>query len=660
MKSVNPNAKNPNKLVSRLGVLSYMGLMVLTLATGGNALAADFKLWQQVKVSEKPLEVQRLDKFEKGVEKSEKWLITEPDFKKFATSFSAEPFQFAEGLKAGLLKSFKDGSQDAFRAAAKEGFEKLEAKDFGGFIRQSALKTIIEKILAMDKTKLEDEKFLEELFADPAVRAALGLTDKDPNEKPVKEEPKGEKPVIKEEPKGDKPDTSAKDAENAKKLAEEVARNAQLQAAIQAMQAQAQQQNLGTGELNDGALDNLKAQVCGGVDALKAQLDANRSSLDAQLSGVNELFNRFASASRVGDVARNENKDRLEDILPGLLQNALGQQQQTSQIAPPPPPPTIPPQAQNEGRQNDNSIFDQPLPSRPQQQEEQPLAPLQLPQPQSSGVQQAITLDLPTATGTQELRDAQEQITKLEGRTPIAATLGQNAGLTDLVMGKARVQSDLRMAQSALQNVKDRAAKLDEALETELKEGGRAALPPWVAKKEAELQAKLDKANKAIQSIQQGAQFAKDQASQSAVQGQFQAASNQASTAEEELNKFKADVQTKVTEGNKKIKALAKRRDDLQSTASKLEGQLGGLKEEEQAMQALISNNMQMQLAAIQGGGQGAVGTPNVNKISQGVGRGGAPRSVVPGRLGATGTNLQTGSSVPAAGTQRGPLSGGK
>ena len=59
MKSVN--------VISKLGALSFIGLMVLTLATGGTALAADnFKLFQQVKVSEKPAELKRLASFEEA------------------------------------------------------------------------------------------------------------------------------------------------------------------------------------------------------------------------------------------------------------------------------------------------------------------------------------------------------------------------------------------------------------------------------------------------------------------------------------------------------------------------------------------------------------------------------------------------------------------
>ncbi len=655
MKSVN--------VLSKLGALSFMGLMVLTLATGGTALAADnFKLFQQVKVSEKPVELKRIEAVKDGVANAEKWLfmgVESPEggtkgkgaegAKLFVASFANEPFQFAEGIKAGMLKAIKEGKLDRFRAEAEIGFDQVSSKEFGGFIRMNALKDLLAKILKMDKSKLEDEKFLEELFSDPAIRAALGLTEE-------KAEPSASpSPVITEEPSAKPtPDTSAKDKEieAAKKLAaEQAARNAQLQAALQAMQ----QQRLGTGEVNDAGLEKAAQQICDRFNAAQAALDSNKNLLNDQLNGVNELFNRFAATSRIGDVARNENKDRLEDILPGLLQNALGQNQQ-QQVAPPPPAPVTPPLAANEPRNDNNGLFDQPLPRKPEAPVEEPLPPLQLPVQSSNAVQQPINLNLPSQTGGRELREGETQISKTnpETRTSALATLGQNPGLTDLVMAKARVQGELRTAQGSITAMKERAARLDEQLENELKGGGRDALPEWVKRKEQELQAKSDKAKKALESVQQGAQFAKTQEAQQAVQAQFQALSGQSNAADEELAKFKAEVESKVQEGNKKIKALAKRRDDLLAAASKLEGQLGGLKEEETAMQTMINNNMQMQLAAIQGGGQ-QTAAPNVNRIQSG--GAGKPRSVVPQRLGATGgVDLQSGNtSVPASG-KRGPL----
>src|SRR5258708_7006782 len=139
MKSVN--------VISKLGALSFIGLMVLTLATGGTALAADnFKLFQQVKVSEKPAELKRLASFEdadtklSGVASSEKWLGAEPNFQKFASTFSTEPFRFVEGIKAAMLKST---DLEKFRADTKAGFDKLDSKAFGGFIRMNAFKTLL-------------------------------------------------------------------------------------------------------------------------------------------------------------------------------------------------------------------------------------------------------------------------------------------------------------------------------------------------------------------------------------------------------------------------------------------------------------------------------------------------------------------------------------
>lgn len=653
MKSVNAVAK----LSNRVSILSFLGLMILGLAVGRPTFAVeDFKLWQKLRVNENATLLKHLSKTESA--KSVKWLVNEPDFKKFSTSFSTEPFQFVEGVKAAMLKSITDGKAADFKKAAKEGFDKLDAADFGGFMRQNAFKDLLGKVLGMERSDLEDASFLEELFSDPQIRAALGLTERNPDAQPIPSPVASPVPSPVASPNPGKDDTKTDtkvDAETAKRLAEEQARNAQLQQQIQAMLA-AQQQGKGAGEVNDKALENAAQQICDRFNALQTAQQQNQDLLQQQLNGVNELFNRFAAASRTVDNGNN-NKDRLEDALIPALQNALGNQQQQTPPAAPPQPPTIPPtQATND--RNDNGLFDQPLPKRQDPQPEEPLPPLTFPTQPSNALNQPINLELPTSSGARELRDVQDALSKVQNRTSVASTLAPNASLTDLVMAKARVQSEKREVQAALIPAKDRLARLEEALE-EAKGGGRDLLPAWVKKQEAQLQANVDKAKKQVEGLQQQAQFAgNDQNARNALTAQFQQFSAQQSQAEEALNKFKAEVETKVQEGNKAVKTLAKRRDQLQSEIGKLESAMGSITEEETAMQQLINNQMQAQLAAIQGAGQPG-GTPNVNRIANGVPGRTAPRSTVPGRLGVGGgANLQSGGNVPTGSGMRGPLGG--
>ena len=689
MNSWNAVAVVAERMLSRLGQFSLLTFMILSLAMGTPAIAADedFKLWS--KKDDKALEYIQEDDSTKAV----KWMVEKPDAQKFVESFSEQPIVFAQGFRAGLQEAIKTKSASelkTFKSEMLEKFNAIEAKAFGGRLEQAALKGLIEKMLEMDEDQLKDEDFLKKLFegADEeekeALLAILNLTDEDPKaddedsqEKPEeKPEEKPAKPVLEDEANKNAGDDLSEqvreqfgnqnqnvnngvDPEIEASLKAEQARNAQMQQIINSLRAQGQP--AATGEFNDAALQKTAKIVCDKLDALDRNLS---NDLEDQIKplqdALNEGFNRIAALSSRPVEAQQQNNggQRLEDILPGLLANALDSGEEQA-IQPPPPPQVaaqIPPQEEND---DDNGLFNQLPPELPEQPIEEPQGGLPfIPQPTRQAVQQPINLDLPSTSGRLELREAEDTLANLENRTPIAQTLQNNASLPDLVMAKAKVSSEAKQAQATLQTAQDKAAVLDEQLE-QLKEGGRAALPASVKRREAEMQNDVKGLQRQLEQFQQvAAQAGDNPQAQQAAQQRLQQLQGQLNQAEDTLNNFRAEKEIKIEEGNKAIKSLAKQRDRLNSAISKLKGQVGTLKEEETAVQQLINTQVNLQMQAIQAqyNPQAAGGvTPNVNRIQQfGSSTGNAPRSNLPSQLNTLGSSigsssLSTGSSVPTS-----------
>lgn len=377
------------------------------------------------------------------------------------------------------------------------------------------------------------------------------------------------------------------------------------------------------------------------LKALKDQFNTLKGALEDQLDEVAKA----SQAVQPNNNARQKERG-LEEILPGLLANAVGKDDQ-QEITPANNSQQPFPQQQQRREQTDPNL-NQPLPDQGQVPQ-QPNIPQYQPVNNNFG---PVRLDLPSMTGRQELRDAQDVLSEIQMRQPVATTLGPNAGLPELVMAKAKVASLSRKAQGALIAGEDRLSRLDEQLE-ELKEGGRAALPESAKRKVSELERAVQEAKNQAQYQQQVVGMLAPEQKQMAM-GEVMAAQQKVQQAEGALNQYKSEVDMAIESGNAKIKALAKVRDNLQSTVSKLKSEVGGLKEEEASVQTLINTNMQMQLQQMQ---PQQAGVSNVNRLGGfSGGAGNQPRTQAP-RIG---NSLQTTPTRAASGDVRGSLAGGK
>lgn len=607
---------------AKLSVWSGIALMALALSSGKPVLAADdIKLWH---IAEKPAEQTLLlhleDKdlkteadefiFGKGEKKA--------DLEAFTKKFSKEPVQFLEAIKAAWTKVDKEDKSEnkdkvkEFKDKLIKDLEKVDAKAFGKDSKKEALIGLIKKLF--DK-KIDSETAISELLDNPVVQLALNITDKEPKKEEAKKEDK------KEDDKKVVTDPAPAKKDEPKKTESPV-----------------------VGE-SDDAGDRLKAQqLC---DAIKGKESAREAELQKLMDAANQILNSRASESSINPEAlqNKKNEKGLEEILPGLLANALGQQDKQEDITPAPnnTQPFTPSSRSN--RDTDPNAFNQPL---PQQQNQN--APFFLPPNTNPGVATPVRLDLPSNSGQQELRDAQALTAQNEGRTPISAQLSPYATPMDLMAARVRVRTDIQKTQIALTNAKDRAAKLDEQLE-ELKDGGRAALAPEVKKQQAQLQSDVDTAKRNYdQQRQMLMMVAPEQRDQ--LQSMLMTLQQDLNFKEQKLSQFNATVDVAIEDGNKQIKKLAKVRDSLNSEVNKLNSQLAGMKEDEQAVAQLINQNQQLQMAQLQGGG-----APNVNNAArlQGfTGTSNGPRTQLPSRFNGVLSNQNT---TPANGNViRGPL----
>ena len=356
MKSWNVDVKRAERARTRIGAFSVLALMILFLSTG-NLLADDsFKLWQLGGIDDKPVALKHLADEETGNDataaKATKWLTTEPtqeNFDKFLSTFSTpeNPFRLIEGFKAAYLKSFEDGKNEDFKKNVTEMLAKADEKDFGktfdASLRAKAFKQILETLMDKSKSDLEKEGLLKSLF-DRRMLLALGLTDADPNK--AVETPK---PVV--------DDATKKAIEDMKAQAETDRKaNQEQMNAIQAAMAKAFPQPAaasavpalpkgGTGELDESKTDFQAKQIC---DKWNAIIKANQDAFNK----INSLFNGLEELRRQPDysTAKKENKNQLEDILPGIIQESLKKDNQVAQA----PTPQVQPQRQARNDQNNN------------------------------------------------------------------------------------------------------------------------------------------------------------------------------------------------------------------------------------------------------------------------------------------------------------------
>ncbi len=606
---------------AKLTIWSGIALMALALSSGKPVLAAeDIKLWR---ISQRPTEQTLLLHLKDDADKTKAIdliLGEKADPINFVTTYAKEPVQFLEGIQAAWIKVNKADSTPektevvAFKEKIQRDLKAVDPIKFGGIAKKEVLLKLIKEMLESD---VDATDLIARAFARATDRLELNISDVAPVVPPVVAPP-----TI--------PTTTTVVAPPTTTTTTTVVPPPR------------------TGEQGNDALDRQSAQqMC---DAIKGQNKQREQELQALLDSANAILNRRAADSSINPAAEQNKKNEkgLEDILPGLLANALGQDKQED-ITPAPNNAQQPLASNRNDRDDDQSAFNQPL---PQQNNQQP--PFFLPPNTNPGVQTPVRLDLPSNSGQQELRDAQAVTSSNEGRVPISAQLSPYATPNDLIAAKVRTRTDMQKTQIALTNAKDRASKLDEQLE-ELKDGGRAALSPEVKKQIAQLQSDVDTSKRNYDQQRQMLQMV-DADQRTQLQPMLMSLQQDLNQKEQKLSQFNAQVDVAVEDGSRQIKKLAKVRDSLNSEVNKLNSQLSGIKEDEQAISQLINQNQQLQMAQFQGQ-NGAVQNVNNGGALQrfpGINNGG-PRTLPPSRLGGAFGNRAAG--TPANGNvTRGPL----
>lgn len=691
---------------SRVGILSLLTMMLALFSSG--IASADVSKAPEPTYYHQVMKDGPWTKIAPPTEQDAKngvqWLVKDASdasraqgsFVQFITNGVAEPFKYAEGLKAAMIANggAEHGASAEFRKQFNEKIQGLDIANFGSLGRKLAFIELANRIMGMTKAQLNDPKYLENAFKD--LLAELGLKTEEevnrlgqpsptttpvgaPTTTPTVSPTTVPSPEATKAPSAEPTTAINLNTSETKSLLEQILKAVQQPPQNPTASGPGAGPGAGTGatvnptggaaaptggtpavasrvgELNDAEIRKQAQEICDKFAALQNNLNNQlATAINPLKDALNDTFNQVAALSRFNGNNNNNQKNRLEDILPGLIAEATkdnrgnNQLAQAPQISPPPPRPA----------QRDRDTGDLPQPPPPQPEPSPPPQGMPFfPQYASSSPQRPINYSLPSG-GKFELREAEGLAALNEQRTPVMQSFNmlnpQQMSLPDLVMAKLRVSGDVRKTAAALAQAKDKAARLDDQLE-ELKEGGRAALPDWVKRQEAQLKNDFEQAKKNFdqtkQFAQQASQANPDQAQQ--IQGYLQQQQQELNQKEQAFNQFQAEVEMKVEEANRGIKVLAKQRDRLMAAASKLEGQLGSLKDEEQQVGSLIQTNMQMQLAALQSQNQPqqAAGTPNVNRILGFQGGSTGPRAGIPSRLGAgSPTTMGTKPKTPAAG----------
>jgi len=619
--------------------LAALALSILTFAAGQAHAAEPFKAWKVTKKT--AAEVGRLTD-EKEISQSTKWLATDAsqeNVAKFVKTFAKEPVKFVEGVRLAALELGKDSSKfDKNKKELVKKLEKVAEKEFG-VNRKAVLKILAESILDIDPkdlAKKDLEDLLRDLFTEDVLKA-LGLVDEDPTKKdetkkdepkkdePKKDEPKKDEPK-KDEPKKDEPkkddDAQAK-AELERQRAELAAREAEIaRRELEARNRAEVRPAPGTpvlpqapsipsapngGELNDAALQRTAQETCDRLDALKrANENQLLSVVNPLKDALNEQFNQLAALQRNNGQQQQQKQNKLEDLLPQLLQQALNgdQGKRRNDFTPPPQPQQQQAQRQNDNQDKNRSVFDQPIPER-QEEPQQAQAPLYITSLPSADTQLGnIRLGLPTATGRTELRSAMDRVSMNDARSPVATTLGPNPMPADIIQAKVRVQGDLRATQAELNQAKYRASELEGQLEAAQSGGARAFLDPKFKRAEKDSKAEVEAKKKQYEGLraqlQQGGNA--EQASQmQPILQQYQA---EVTEAEAKAKRVSDEIELALENGEPEIKRMAKNRDQLNAVVTKLTEQVGVLRDEETGLGQALTNAQELQVQALNNAAQ--------------------------------------------------------
>lgn len=602
----------------RYQALAALALSILIFAVGEARAAEPFKAWRKDKKTW--VAAARLtEQSEKA--KSVKWLVTDSSADKvaeFVSAFAKEPVKFAEGVRLAALELGKDaGSFEEKKKALLETLGKVADKEFG-INKKVPLVLLAEAIFALDPKDLKEkdlEELLKEIFNEDML-ASLGLVDEDPNKKP-ETTPTATATATPTATTAPTDDRSRAELERAQAEIERLRREAEARERERASGSQVGPQPqtpvvgggapstsvpvVGSGELSDAALQKMAQDTCDRIDALKRSQENQLLSVVSPLrDALNEQFNQIAALRNLNPQNQNQNKNRVEDLLPQLLQQALnGDNRRRNDQPQLPPQPQQLAQRPNDNQDKNRSIFDQPVPQQPQEQPQQQ-PPLYIPPMPSADPQIGnIRLALPTATGRTELRSAMDRVAMNDARTPVATTLGPNAQVPDLIGARVRVQQDIRATQSELQQARYRAGELESALEV-AQQDVRATLPEKYKRMEKDAKAELEAKKKQYEALRSQLQQGGNAEQAAQMQPILQQYQSEVTAAEARVKKISDEIEIAVENGSAEVKRLAKTRDQLNQTVTKLQEQLGTLKEEESGVSQLLTNAQQLQVQMLQ------------------------------------------------------------
>jgi len=630
-----------NVIVSRLGILSFVALMILNLSSG-LALGAeegtlDFKRWKRVEGKQQPA----LELIKDEEKKSSNELLSKNDeesFKGWVKSFNEpskeNPVKLIQSAFNAAKEAIKADKFSEFHKAFFANMAKVTGSDVWGKTTKGAsqeeiLKAMLTKLFGKEKLskdemaalvkkleKMDEQELLSSLF-DFTANGQLALDDT--KEKEIVEPAKG---LTQDDL--DKALAKLKEEIKPKETgAPEVAKTG----GDQNPPPGGQQPGGGlpggilpgaTGEVYDQRLTPAEEAECDRLAKLRkdglARLDGLRNELLATAAQVEGLSRR----SGVEDLAKAD--DNLGQDLQNALGNLLNKDDQQSPFFQPPPAAQAPVAAK---RKKNSAPFTTPP---PQGEPEQPPPPMQWGQNNQQQAPIEVAVDIPVTLGQAESREAQTVLREAEAwkSSPLSKKVTVASSRQKIMFNKNLAEARQKRIATAARNARDAAADMEEQLAA-LSKGAETKLKKSTKEARDNLQTEIANLQRTIEQEKAkggsvGGDLAKRQELTERV-GQLEATLNsKMATMQQVQAKIKSEVET----GDENIKLLAQRFKKLNQNATALESERDAAASEV----ALIEDTLEQRTAWEQSQTQVAVG--GSRSVYQGAQGNGAPRSVPP------------------------------
>lgn len=582
---------NADRLVlARLGLMSLLTLMILTLSTG-RAVAGveDFKLWKRVEG--KQVALQYL-KEEKDITEVKDWLFTKSDegsFKEFVKKHNSEPFRFAQGVFKAAQKAITDNKFKEFRTAFLKNMDTVKGDEFWGkntkgFPQEAALKRLLSRMLRGDKAELTDaeltelsnklkgqdeESFLKDAFGEASLRADLALEDTKestpPADDPSKPSPFDQKiaDIMKRlEGIEGKLTTSTPPAASTTATPPTGGNTAGTPPAGTPPGRVGEQPPPTAAPAFDEAA--FAKQCRDIVDGFR------RNFLQPIQDSMRALLGQATGASRRGERRQDRGEDDLGKILASGLGDALNPRRNDFVQ----PQTAIPPTARNDNNnRRDNGIFDAPVPEK-QQQEEPQLPPLNFGPPRNNAQPTEVNIDIPTYLGKSELADARQVLRESDpnSRTsPIKGLNPQTSSSLRILTAKNKLAAEKRRVSVAASNARESADTIQQQLET-LSKGAEGRLNSSAKRRRDELAQEIKAKQDQLESTKREAPAAGNNIeARQALQATVSGLQQELTAKQNELNTLNNTIKSEVENGDAQIKGLAARFQQLNQVATKLE-----------------------------------------------------------------------------------------